>query len=146
MPNLTLRCLVMLYYFRNLGQPTLMWRHNEHNGVSNHRRLDCLLNLCSAADQRKHQSSASLAFVEGIHRWPVNSPHKGPVTQKMFPFDDVIMKCWVAGYLAVTSHYLNQSFYDKECSPASVFEGIGSVTHMWINKSWLVKYMSSVVA
>ena len=46
----------------------------------------------SAADQRKHQSSASLAFVRGIHRGPVNSPHKGPVTRKMFPFDDVIMR------------------------------------------------------
>ena len=45
----------------------------------------------SGADQRKHQSSASLAFVLGIHRWPVNPPHKGPVTRKMFPFDDVIM-------------------------------------------------------
>ena len=45
----------------------------------------------SGADQRKHQSSASLAFVRGIHRWPVNSPHKWPVTRKMFPFDDVIM-------------------------------------------------------
>ena len=45
----------------------------------------------SDADQRKHQNSASLAFVLGIHRWPVNSPHKGPVTRKMFPFDDVIM-------------------------------------------------------
>ena len=43
------------------------------------------------ADQRKHQSSASLAFVRGIHRGPVNSPHKWPVTRKMFPFDDVIM-------------------------------------------------------
>ena len=42
-------------------------------------------------DQRKHQSSASLAFVRGIHRWPVNSQHKWPVTRKMFPFDDVIM-------------------------------------------------------
>ena len=46
----------------------------------------------SDADQRKHQSSASLAFVREIHRWPVNFPHKGPVTRKMFPFDDVIMK------------------------------------------------------
>ena len=45
----------------------------------------------SGADQRKHQSSASLAFVRGIHRGPVNSPHKGPVTRKMFPFDDVII-------------------------------------------------------
>ena len=46
----------------------------------------------SGGDQRKHQSSAALAFVCGIHRGPVNSPHKWPVTQKMFPFDDVIMK------------------------------------------------------
>ena len=46
----------------------------------------------SGTDKRKHQSSASLAFVRGIHRWPVNSPHKGPVTRKMFPFDDVIMR------------------------------------------------------
>ena len=45
----------------------------------------------SGADQRKHQSSASLAFARGIHRSPVNSPHKWPVTRKMFPFDDVIM-------------------------------------------------------
>ena len=47
--------------------------------------------VSSGADQRKHQSSPSLAFVRGIHRWPVNSPHKGPVTRKMFPFDDVII-------------------------------------------------------
>ena len=45
----------------------------------------------SGAHQRKHQSSASLAFVRGIHRGTVNSPHKGPVTRKMFLFDDVIM-------------------------------------------------------
>ena len=49
----------------------------------------------SDADQRKHQSSASLAFVWGIHRGPVNSPHKWPVTRKMFPFDDVIMLRWL---------------------------------------------------
>ena len=45
----------------------------------------------SGADQRKHQSPASLAFVQGIHWWPVNSPHKWPVTRKIFSFDDVIM-------------------------------------------------------
>ena len=46
----------------------------------------------SGVNQRKHQSSASLAFVWEIHRGPVNFPHKWPVTRKMFPFDDVIMK------------------------------------------------------
>ena len=45
----------------------------------------------SGADRRKHQSSVSLAFVQGIHRWPVNSPHKWPVTRRMLPFDDTIM-------------------------------------------------------
>ena len=50
------------------------------------------LAVYSGADQRKHQSSASLAFVRGIQRWPVNFARKGPVTQKMFPFDDVIME------------------------------------------------------
>ena len=47
----------------------------------------------SGTDQRKHQSSTSLAFVRGIHRGLVNSPHQWPVTWKMFPFDDVIMYC-----------------------------------------------------
>ena len=41
---------------------------------------------------KENISSASLAFVRGIHRWPVNSPHKWPVMRKMFPFNDVIMK------------------------------------------------------
>ena len=52
----------------------------------------------SDADQSKHQSSASLAFVREIHRGPVNFPHKWPVTRKMFPFDDVIMSCVQFGY------------------------------------------------
>ena len=45
----------------------------------------------SDADQRKYQSSSSLAFGRGIHQRPVNSPHNWPVTRKMFQFDDVIM-------------------------------------------------------
>ena len=46
----------------------------------------------SGADQRKHQNSMSLAFVQGIPQWLVNSLNKGPVMRKMFPFDDVIMQ------------------------------------------------------
>ena len=60
--------------------------------VSNHQPHDCLLNRYSNADQRKRQSSASLAFVRGIHQGPVNSPYIWPVTRQMIPFDDVIMK------------------------------------------------------
>ena len=58
----------------------------------------------SGADQREHQSSASLAFVRGIHRWPVNSPQEGPVTQKMFPCDDVIMRSEKKETWSVHSH------------------------------------------
>ena len=50
----------------------------------------------SGVNQRKHQSSASLAFVREIHRGPVNFPHKWPVTRKMFPFDDVIMRVHIS--------------------------------------------------
>ena len=54
----------------------------------------------SGSDQREHQSSASLAFVWGIHRCPLNSQHKWPVTRKIFPFDDVIMI-----YFLIDMHY-----------------------------------------
>ena len=54
--------------------------------------------IYSGADQRKHESPASLGFVQGIHRWPVNSPHKGPVTRKMIPFDDVIMNEYISRF------------------------------------------------
>ena len=59
----------------------------------------------SDADQRKHLSSASLAFVQGIHRGSVNSPHKWSVTRKMFPFDDVIMRS-ICYQPFVVSHFI----------------------------------------
>ena len=49
------------------------------------------LTVYSGADQMKQQRPASLAFVREIYPWPLNSPHKWPVTRKMFPFDDIIM-------------------------------------------------------
>ena len=70
---------------------TFQWRHNErHASQVTIISIVCSA-VCSGADQRKRQSTASLAFVRGIHRWPVNSPHKGPVTRKLFTFDDVIL-------------------------------------------------------
>ena len=73
----------------------LQWRHNEYDGVSNCHPTIVYSTVYSGANQRKHQSSASLAFVRGIHRWLVNFPHKGSVTRKMFPFGDVIMQQYV---------------------------------------------------
>ena len=69
----------------------LRWRQNVRDGVSNHQPHDCLLRRLFRRRSKKTSSSASLAFMRGIHRWPVNSPYKGPVEKKMFPFDDVFM-------------------------------------------------------
>ena len=68
----------------------LLWRHNGLESVSKHQPHECLLNRSFGRRSRKHQSSASLAFVREIHRRPVNFPRKCPVTRKMFLFDDVI--------------------------------------------------------
>ena len=78
----------------------------------------------SDADQRKHQSSASLAFVRGIHRGPVSSPHKWPVTRKMFAFDDVIMfhTCLHNWFSVVASLLLSLSY--RNTVSLSLFLGI----------------------
>ena len=86
---------------RELWQLCNMLYHFEHNHYDDVIMSAIVAHITSltivystvypGADQSKHQSSASLASVCGIHRGPVNSPHKWPVTRKMFPFDDVIM-------------------------------------------------------
>ena len=88
----------------------------------------------SGADQRKHQSSASLSFVRGIHRWPVSSPHKGPVTRRMFPFDDVIMP-WPSrisslalGSCTVDSFLVTQPWGMRVNDPRGIFENCNITT------------------
>ena len=77
----------------NKQQPPipLQWRHNGRNGVSNHQPRDSLLN-CLFRPRSKKTSKAPRHwhFLGGIRRWPVNCPHKGPVTRKMFPFDGIM--------------------------------------------------------
>ena len=68
------------------GFKTLQWLHNGRHSVSNHQPQIVFSTVYFDTVQRKNQSSTSLAFVP-----PVNSPHKWPVTKKLFPFDDVIM-------------------------------------------------------
>ena len=67
----------------------------------------------SGADQRKYQRSASLAFVLRIHWWPVNFPHKGPVTPKMFTFYYVIMWYIWQGQTKATSESGRCSLHDQ---------------------------------
>ena len=105
----------------------------------------------SRADQRKHQSSTSLAFLRGIHWWLVNSPHKWPETQIMFPFDDVIMKneCQhfinILAFLFLWHHLMNKTIceiigsliYFEEISPEFCSHSCGC---WWPSP---VRYMSS---
>ena len=68
---------------------TLHWRHNDHDGVSNHQPHGCLLNRLFRGRSKKTSKLRVTGLCAGNSPEPVNSPHKGPVTRKMFPFDDV---------------------------------------------------------
>ena len=63
---------------------TLQWRYNGRDGISNHRRHDCLLNLLSRLRSKKTSKLRVTGLCDGIHRWPVNFPHKRPVMRKYF--------------------------------------------------------------
>ena len=69
----------------------LHWRHNDHDDVSNHQPHGCLLNCLFRHRSKKTSKLCITGLCAGNSPGPVNSPHKGPVERKMFPFDDVIM-------------------------------------------------------
>ena len=78
---------------------TLQWRHNERDGVSNHRRLGCLLNRLFRRKSKKTSKLRVTGMCEGnspvTGEFPAVTgefPAQKPVTRNMFPFDDVIMK------------------------------------------------------
>ena len=81
---------------------TLRWRHNDHAGVSNHEPYGCLLNRLLRHRSKKTSKLRVTGLCVGNSPGPVNSPHKGPVTRKMFPFDDVIMKKSVINRLGIS--------------------------------------------
>ena len=70
---------------------SLHWRHNDHDGVSNHQPHGCLLNRLFRRRSKKTSKLRVAGLYAGNSPGPLNSPNKGPVTRKMFPFDDVIM-------------------------------------------------------
>ena len=77
----------------DFGHVSLHWRHNDHGGVSNHQPRGCLLNRLFRRRWKKTSKLRVTDLCAGTSPGPVNSPH-GPVTRKMFPFDDVSM-CWI---------------------------------------------------
>ena len=95
----------------------------------------------SDADQRKHRSSASMAFVR-----PVNSPHKGSVTRKMFPFDDVIMFIWlerkrIASMGNGSTKYLHLGDFVKLLDTFSIHCDLNKMVHIFqdgiFSRQWL---------
>ena len=92
----------------------------------------------SDADQRKHQSSASLAFVRGIHRRPGNSPHKWPVTRKMLPFDDVIMNSINCHWQTTLVQYVCTQHIDHLYT--KMFPGAPLLTWINFNSSMISNY------
>ena len=79
----------------------LKWRHNERGGVSNHLPYDCLLKPLFGRRSKKTSKLRVTGFcarnspVTGEFPPPPPPKKKGPVTRKIFPFDDVIMSSWL---------------------------------------------------
>ena len=96
----------------------------------------------SGADQKEYQSSASLAFVQGIHRWPVNSPHKWPVTRKMFPFDDrhhVIPEVsWVRHAIPPMDRYTSLTQRTHDVIITALLRRNDVATSFWRNKDVVI--------
>ena len=95
---------------------SLHWCHNDHDGVSSHQPHGCLLNRLFRRRSKKTSKLRVTGLCEGNSPGPVNSPHKGPVTRKMFPFDDVIMWTNAKSSLASFSTFIFGQFYKRYCS------------------------------
>ena len=121
---------------------SLQWRHNERDGVSNHQPRHCLLNRLFRIKENI-KAPRHWSFVVGIHRWPVNSPHKGPVTRSFDVFFDLRLtkqlskqsRCLWFGKCGKCFHLMTSS-----CSKLVL-----SVTVLWIPNDALsvIQYMAT---
>ena len=98
------------------SQIALQWRHNGHNGVSNHQPHDCLLNPLPRRRSKKTSKLRVTGFCAG---------NKWPVTRKMFPFDDVIM---VYGILIMCSVFVSKGLIISSVFTCSYQHGKNTVS------------------
>ena len=103
----------------------LHWRHNDHDGVSNHQPYGCLLNRLFRLRSKKTSKLRVTGLCVGNSPGPVNSPHKGPVTRKMFPFDDVIMAT-ESGYWSIK---ISEYYYRDNDRTIEAFETVSKMGH-----------------
>ena len=94
----------------------------------------------SGADQKKHQRSASLAFLWGIHRWPVNSPHKWPLTRKMFP---LMTSSWAGIHWSSGNVLINKIYVLTSNKTVSVVSLWSHILLAWINCIAVYQYISA---
>ena len=88
----------------------LQWRHNERDGVSNHRRLNRLLNRLFRGRSKKTSKLRVTGFGRGIHRWPMDSPHKGTVTRENVA---IWLRHYVADVLQARSEFCFHSCIER---------------------------------
>ena len=91
-------CVLLLIVMRLFRVRSLQWRHNERDGMANHQPHDCLLNCLFRRRSKKIWKLRVTGLCEGNSQVTGEAPDKGPVTRKMFPFDDVIMKCVIVSF------------------------------------------------
>ena len=72
--------------------PSLRWRHNDRDGVSNHQPHNCLLNRLFRHRSKKTSKVRVTGLCVGNSPGPVNSPNKWPVTRKCFHL--MTSSCW----------------------------------------------------
>ena len=121
------------------GQCSVAVVHNERDSVSTHRRLDCLLNHLFRRKSKKTSKLRVTGFVRGNHRCPVDSPHKGPVTRKVLPFDDVI-RSYIAA-VPVSHHSISKitQTFVKFINPQ-----ITNSFHKHLNGHWNMNWIGVV--
>ena len=103
----------------------------------------------SGADQRKYQNSASLAFARAIHRWPENSPYKGPVTRKIFLFDDVIMLRKIKDYVCLWEMEVQNTQVNLKATERKYWGRNMYSQYMiciWIYDIWILWYVICLIS
>ena len=119
---------------------SLHWRHNDHDSVSNHQPHDCLPNRLFRRRSKKTSMLRVTGLCAGNSPGPVNSLHKGPVTRKMFPFDDVIMcgdRRWQAANTVSLSSLTFRTVWTKSLQIPRVTSSSSLATHLM---PWMTKF------
>ena len=108
--------LIMTLIEHQISMESLQWRHNGCDCISNHQPHDCLLNRLFRRRSKKISKFRVTGLCAGNSPGPVNSPHKWPVTRKMFPFDDIIMMKWSQYlHIVVASSYPSLLSHHRPC-------------------------------